>query len=95
MYNLGKGVPKDDSRARYWYLQAANKGNAEAQNNLGVMFRNGDGVSTDYSRAYIWFNLAASQGNETGIENLAILEQQMSPERVAEAQRLALKFQPR
>jgi len=46
-------------------------------------------------KAFLWFNLSASQGNQTGLENLAILKQRMSSERVAEAQRLTFKFQPR
>jgi hypothetical protein len=76
-------------------VKAASNGNADAQNNLGVIYRNGDGVPTDELQAFLWFNLSASQGNQTGLENLALLKQRMSSERVAEAQRLALKFQPR
>ena len=94
-FRYGHGVPRDDNRARYWYMKAASNGNADAQNNLGVIYRNGDGVPTDELQAYLWFNLSASQGNQTGLENLASLEQRMSSERVAEAQRLTLKFQPR
>ncbi|KAF8920469.1 hypothetical protein BGZ58_004354, partial [Dissophora ornata] len=35
MYEHGKGVPQDYSKAMEWYLKAANQGHASAQPNLG------------------------------------------------------------
>ncbi|MGU3628725.1 tetratricopeptide repeat protein [Comamonas sp. C24C] len=45
-----------------WYAQQAEKGDAEAQNNLGLAYANGDGVPQDYIQAVQWFRKAADQG---------------------------------
>ena len=41
---------------------AAEKGDANAQFNLGLLYYNGKGVTQNYSEAYIWLSLA-SAGN--------------------------------
>ena len=46
----------------YIYRLAANKGNSEAQVNLGNAYRDGDGVTQDYTEALKWYRLAAEQG---------------------------------
>ena len=38
----------------------AEQGNALAQFNLALMYKNGYGVPQDYVRAHMWFNLAAA-----------------------------------
>jgi len=43
---------------------AAERGNASAQNHIGVTYQNGDGVERDYAQAMRWFRLAAEQGHE-------------------------------
>ena len=42
-------------------LQAADKGDVEAQFTLGVMYQEGDGVKQDYLEALTWFTKAADQ----------------------------------
>ena len=37
MYWSGEGVPRDHAEAAKWYLRAAEKGYARAQNNIGFM----------------------------------------------------------
>ena len=39
MYGTGRGVPQDDAEAVRWYRLAAEQGNADAQFNLGVVYR--------------------------------------------------------
>ena len=41
----------------------AHQGNASAQYNLGVMYKNGDDVIRDYNAAINWYILAAEQGH--------------------------------
>src|SRR5690348_18489120 len=41
----------------------AEKGNVNAQYNVGVMYNEALGVKTDYAEAAKWFKLAAQQGN--------------------------------
>ena len=43
-------------------MERAQKGNAEAQFNLGYMYRAGQGVPQDYAQATKWARLAADQG---------------------------------
>ena len=56
------------------------------------MYANGDGVPKDLLFAYMWFNLSAAQGNETAQSNNEIIEQQMTREQIAEAQRLSREW---
>lgn len=53
----------------------AEKGNALAQNILGVMYNAGSGVVLDYNEAAKWYLLAAEQGHANGQFNLATMYQ--------------------
>ena len=44
-------------------LQAAERGNAQAQFSLGGMYDKGQGVHQDYAEALRWFRKAAEQGD--------------------------------
>ena len=57
------------SALRIW-MPLADKGNARAQTNLGVMFANGHGVPLDYGAAAGWFRKAAEQGDTAGLNGL-------------------------
>jgi hypothetical protein len=59
--------------AARWYRLAANQGVSEAQNNLGVMYKDGQGVSQDYTEAARWFMKAARQDNILAQLNLGWL----------------------
>ena len=52
---------------------AAEQGDAEAQFNLGVMYRDGEGVPQDEAEAVRWFRLAAEQGLAVGQSNLGLM----------------------
>ncbi len=95
MYDKGQGVPQDYAQAAKWYRKAAEQGNDEAQNNLGTMYAYGRGVPQDYVQAHMWFNLAASRGNAFATKNRGIIAQFMTPEQIAEAQRLARSWKPK
>ena len=43
----------------------AEKGDAKAQYNLGLMYAFGEGVLEDHVTAYAWLNLAPANGNPT------------------------------
>jgi hypothetical protein len=94
-YVSGDGVETNLAEAAKWFRKAAEQNHALAQNALGASFANGDGVRKDYVEAYKWFNLASAQGNELAKDNLSGLESRMTPQQVAEAQRLAREFKPR
>ena len=64
MFEKGKTAfdGKEYTEAAEWYRKAAEQGLAEAQNNLGFMYRNGYGVDQDYSEAIKWYRKAVEQG---------------------------------
>jgi TPR repeat protein len=51
----------------------AEQGNADAQFNLGVMYRKGKGVIQDYKEAAKWYRLAAEQGFADAQFNLGVM----------------------
>ncbi len=66
----------------------AEQGDAQAQNNLGVMHGNGLGVPQDYVQALMWWNLAASQGYLDVTNARATVAGRMTPAEIAEAEKL-------
>jgi len=99
LYAQGKGVPQDYAEAVKWYRLAAEQGNASAQHNLGVMYSHGQGVPQDYVLAYMWLNLAASryppsERRYNAVASKAWLAKHMTPNQIAEAQRLARDWRP-
>lgn len=63
MYGQGNGAPKDDEKALYWTLLAAEGGLANAQFSAGTMYFEGRGSPTNESRAFYWYAQAAIQGD--------------------------------
>ena len=57
---------------REW-MPLAEKGNATAQINLGVMYEDGRGVPVDYRRAVKWYKRAAEQGDVRAQVNLGLM----------------------
>jgi TPR repeat protein len=89
MYYQGRGVPQDYTEAVKWYRLAAEQGYADAQYNLVAMYANGLGFIQDFVKAHMWANIAASLGNEDAASTRDALATRMTPEQIAEAQRLA------
>lgn len=63
----------DPEEAARWYALAAEQGVSEAQNNLGVIYKEGQGISQDYAKAARWFMKAAVQDNTLSQLNLGWL----------------------
>ena len=95
MYRDSMGVARDYGEALYWLARSAARGNANAQFTLGQIYQNGEGYPIDDVQAYVWFKLAGSQGDRDAKVMLDKLEKRMTPEQVAEAQRLAREWEPR
>ena len=70
MYFLGQGLKQDLVKAFEWYTKAALREDAEAQYNLGLIYKNGQGVEQDDFKAKEWFIKAAEQGHEDAQFNL-------------------------
>ncbi len=100
MYYGGLGVPKDYQEAVKWFRKAADQGFDDAQYNLGVMYAHGEGVPKDYVLAHVWINLAVANSTEEDVSELGVkrrdeLEENMTPEQIAEAHRLSREWKPK
>jgi len=68
--NASPTMPADPVQRVAWYRGAADRGDAGAQSELGVLYASGHGVPQDYAQAVAWFRKAAEQGNAQAQFNL-------------------------
>ena len=85
--------PQEDRAA------AAERGNAEAQFNLGLMYANGQGVPQDYVEAHKWSNLSAASATDKETRDKAthirdFVASKMTADQVSEAQKLVREWKP-
>ncbi len=92
LHRVGEGVPKDDAEAVKWFLRAAENLNLDAQYYTGLCYAHGIGLEQDLVQAYKWLNLAAAANHTRAQRDKEILTNQMTPEAVAEGQRLSVEF---
>lgn len=99
LYKDGRGVSQDYARAAGWYRQAAERGDAVAQFDLADLYLSGNGVPRDYVQAHMWLHLAAVQWPVQENNLVALLREwvaaRMTPDELAEAQRLARDWESR
>jgi TPR repeat protein len=69
----GEGLSKDQAAAYDWFVRAAQREDAEAQNMVGRCLENGWGVVADASQAAAWFSRAADKGHAWARYNLGHL----------------------
>jgi TPR repeat protein len=94
---VGDGVVQDYALACHFWERAAAQGDAQAQFNLGMLYRDGQGVPQDDGRAYMWFSLAAAHSTDElqkmSVDNRDKVVRNMTPAQIAEAERLAQQCQ--
>jgi TPR repeat protein len=103
LYDRGLGgVPQDKAEALKWFHRAADLGDGQAQYNLGLSYAKGEAGEPDNVRAHMWFNLAAANFPVSDTANRAtarkdrdVVAAKMSPDQIAEAQRLAREWKPK
>lgn len=95
MYKEGNGVSQDYNEAVNWFRKAADQGLSLAQYNLAFMYLGGLGVPQDYTLSHMWLNLAAAGGQKEAVAARNALNQQMTPEQITEAQKLAREWKPK
>ena len=88
-YYNGEIVEQDYAKAVKWYLLAAQQGYAPAQVLLGEAYHFGQGVIQDLVYSHMWFNIAAALGEISGRKSRDVVAEEMTPEQIAEAQKLA------
>jgi TPR repeat protein len=105
-YELGRGVTQDYTEAAEWYKRSAQQGDLAAESSLGEFCENGTGVPENYVEAYKWYNLASAHSPDNENEkkliqvcakarDLMVESGEITPEEVAEGQRLSTAFVPR
>ena len=67
-YELG-----DYATALHLISTLADRGDADAQFNLGLLYNKGKGVPQNYAEAMIWFRKAAEQGHPVAKLNLGVM----------------------
>jgi TPR repeat protein/uncharacterized membrane protein YhaH (DUF805 family) len=92
IYEGGLGVPQDYSRAAKWYRLAADQGHGWSQEMLGVKYMYGNGVERDVVAAHQWLNLAAADGSTSAVKKRNELEETMTSQQIATAQRRATEW---
>jgi TPR repeat protein len=95
MHFKGQGTAKNNVEAVRWFMRAAECGLSAAQHSIGALYYEGIGVPKDDVISYKWLLLAAAQGNETSKGYAKMLEGVLTPNQLAEGQRMAREFQPR
>jgi TPR repeat protein len=94
LYATGRGVEKNEIEAARLFRKAAEQGNAIAQHSLGIMYASGSfGYTKDLILAYVLVSHVADEGNELSIRDLQKIRALLSPDQLAEGQRLAGKWQ--
>ena len=71
-YLFKETIYKDIPRGLQYAIKAAEYGDEEAQNALGLCYEEGIGVEKNYEEAYKWFSLAVKNGaGPCALHNLA------------------------
>src|SRR6185436_18485334 len=91
MYCNGRGIEKDEVEGIKWIAKAAEQGLAPAQWSLGTAYATGTAIKQDNIQAFKWVSLAREQG-KGDLPAIPALEEKMTPQEVAEANRLIADF---
>lgn len=91
----GKLMPANLPEAFQWFTVAAERGHADAQNNLAIFYIRGMGVPKDFVAAYKWLALARAGGNRDAAANEDRLRKMLQPEELARAQQQVSSFIPK
>ncbi len=92
-YN-GQGMDLNPNQAAYWFRKAAEQGSAQAQHHLGHLCATGMSGKKDIVEGYMWFSLAADGNYKPAVVRRDEIAKQMTPQQLAEAQRLAREWKP-
>jgi uncharacterized protein len=92
LHRQGYKMIQDYVESAKWYRRAAEQGYGYAQSSLGEMHEKGHGVAKNFIKAHMWFNLSVANGDEGGSEKRDAVEDKMTSEQIAKAQKLAREW---
>jgi hypothetical protein len=88
LFDSGFGGINYDDGIR-WMIRVAEKGNSNAQANLGLIYEKG---KNDPVTAYMWYSIAAARGNWDARDHLQQVTTKMTGPQIAQAQRMATQW---
>jgi TPR repeat protein len=88
-------VRPDYAEAFKLRLRSAEHGYRYAQDYLGSMYALGLGVPVDNLQAYFWHDRAAAQGVQSAAEKRDLIAKLLTPDEIAQAQKLAQEWKPK
>jgi hypothetical protein len=91
LYNKNSGVPQNCAETVRLFRWAARQGDPLGQGNLAYTYKIGCGVRQDNVLAHMWYNLAGATGASYRDE----IAQKMTPQQIAEAQKMARECKQR
>jgi TPR repeat protein len=94
MYEVGRGLAKEQAEAAKWFRLAAEQGEPLAQYDLGQRYERGLGIPADPAEAYKWHSLAATHGIPDAATALDTLKAKMTRDQINEGKRRVAAFVP-
>jgi S1-C subfamily serine protease len=61
---------------------------------VGAYYSQGTGVTKDLQQAYFWFLIASARGHKGALEGREVMERQLTPQQISEAQTAARTWAP-
>ena len=92
MYLHGEGITQSYEEAAKWFRKSAEQRVKQAQYGLAELYTKGRGVPKDYEYAYAWYRVGAEHKHKKSMAILAAAQQNLSPEELEEAEKLARKL---
>jgi localization factor PodJL len=80
--------------ASLWFRKAADRGIADSQFNLGILYARGIGVEQNLAESFKWFSLAATQGDVDAGRKRDDIAKRLDPQSLAAAKLAIQTFVP-
>jgi len=80
--------------ASQWFRKAAERGVADSQFNLGILYARGIGVEQNLAESYKWFSLAAAQGDVDAGRKRDDVAKRLDPQSLSAAKLAIQTFTP-
>lgn len=74
MYETGRGVEKDTTKAIRWFSESADRGDARSQFRLGVIYLDGELIEKDHGVGMQWLQKAQAQGHHEAVSRINDIE---------------------
>lgn len=96
LFFMGRLSPPGSNLQFLWYCYAAHGNHAVAQYLLAARFyEDGKGeIAQDPAKAYLWYSLASQNSDETAVTRLKLLERELRPGEIQQAQIRVTSWKP-